>query len=101
MSAACLPLSVIVVGSGTAGLTCALALAKSGHKVKLLERNNALRISGGSYRLNSNAMRLLEALGLRPELEKCSRISPGIRMRRYDSGEPLYRFETDGGTSYV
>lgn len=92
------PLSIIVVGSGTAGLCCTVALAKKGHKVTCIERSPSLRISGGAYRLGQNAMQVLRSLGVLEELEKseCQK-SSGFRTRRYQTGEVLYTVAVDSG----
>lgn len=43
-------LSVAVVGAGVAGLSCAYALAKRGHKVKIFDKNQPLSGASGNIR---------------------------------------------------
>lgn len=90
------PLSILIIGSGTSGLTAAVCLSRDGHKVTLIERSLALRLTGGSYRLTSNATRLLNSLGIQSQLEKVARIAPGVRMRRWDTGEIISSNEDEG-----
>ena len=94
------PLSIIVVGSGTTGLCCTVALAKKGHKVTCIESGPALRLSGGAYRLGQNSIKVLRSLGVLEELEKSEcRKSPGFRTRRYKDGEVLYTLTVDTGAN--
>lgn len=57
-------LHVGVVGGGIAGLTCALALSKRGHKITLHERAPALEEVGAGIQLSPNAVKPLVDLGL-------------------------------------
>ena len=57
-------LNVGIVGGGIAGLTCALALSREGHKVTLHERAPVLEEVGAGIQLSPNAMKLLIDLGL-------------------------------------
>lgn len=59
---------IAIAGAGIGGLTAALALAKAGFGVTLLERNAELAEVGAGIQLSPNAYRVLEALGLAPPL---------------------------------
>ena len=50
---------VIVVGAGIAGLTCALALARSGRPVTLIEKRTHLEEVGAGLQLSPNARHIL------------------------------------------
>ncbi len=52
-----------VVGGGFAGLASACALAQRGWKVRLHERDAALRTTGAGIYIYENGLRVLEALG--------------------------------------
>lgn len=54
---------VIVIGSGIAGLSAALALQKVGVTVSLFERAPELREVGAGISLWANALRALDVLG--------------------------------------
>jgi salicylate hydroxylase len=55
---------VIVVGAGIGGLTAALALARSGFRVIVLEQTERLQETGAGIQLSPNAARVLIDLGL-------------------------------------
>lgn len=56
--------AVLVVGGGIGGLSAALALARSGHRVTVLERSTELREFGAGIQLGPNAFHALESLGI-------------------------------------
>ncbi|KAK5701678.1 hypothetical protein LTR97_004496 [Elasticomyces elasticus] len=85
-----MPFSVIIVGTGIAGLGAATALAKKGHKVTVVEATSELRPIGGCIVLQANANRVLHSLGVYESLIPfCSPIPHGPSTRRYDTGEFL------------
>jgi salicylate hydroxylase len=59
---------VVVVGAGIAGLATALALARVGHPVRVLERDAEPGETGFGLQLAPNATRVLRAWGLLDEL---------------------------------
>ena len=68
---------VIVAGAGIAGLTAALAMARAGLRVTVLEQAAKLEETGAGIQLSPNATRILIALGLRERLQP-----PSSRRRR-------------------
>lgn len=74
------PRSIIVAGAGIGGLTAALALARAGFQVTVLERASALQEVGAGVQLSPNATRLLIDLGAGPALEKRVFAPDGIRI---------------------
>ena len=60
---------VIVAGAGIAGLTAALALARVGLRVTVLEQAAKLEEAGAGLQLSPNASRVLIGLGLRERLD--------------------------------
>jgi salicylate hydroxylase len=56
--------AIAVAGGGIAGLTAALALAKSGHSIRVFERAKSLEDIGAGLQLSPNAYQILNALGL-------------------------------------
>ncbi|GAA3451225.1 FAD-dependent oxidoreductase [Dactylosporangium matsuzakiense] len=76
--------SAVVVGAGIGGLAAAGALARSGWKVTLLERDDRLRPGRAALVLWPNGVRALRALGLAGGLEGISTPVPAAGIRRPD-----------------
>ena len=60
---------VIIAGAGIGGLTAALALARAGLRVTVLDQAPRLEDVGAGIQLSPNASRILIELGLRDRLE--------------------------------
>ncbi len=71
---------VRIVGAGIGGLTAALALARRGAEVAILEKAAGLREVGAGIQISPNAGRVLSALGLDAALEAIAPRSHGLRM---------------------
>lgn len=71
----------VIVGAGIAGLTAAIALARRGANVTVLERAPTIREAGAGLQLSPNAMRVLARLGLREAIEPVSLRSHAVRLR--------------------
>lgn len=64
-----------IAGSGTAGLTAAITLARLGHRVTLFERSPEPRALGAGILLQPSGIRVLDALGLRGQVSaRASRV---------------------------
>lgn len=64
-----------IVGSGTAGLTAAITLARLGHRVTLFERFSEPRALGAGILLQPSGTRVLDALGLMDQVSaRASRV---------------------------
>ena len=61
-----MPLKVIIVGAGIAGLSAAIALRRSGHQVHLYERSSMNNEVGAAINVPPNAIRFLTSWGLDP-----------------------------------
>jgi salicylate hydroxylase len=59
-----LPRRAIIAGAGIAGLTTAIALSRTGFKVRLYERTNKLEEYGAGLQLTPNATRILSRFGI-------------------------------------
>lgn len=57
-------LDVVVVGGGIGGLTAAIALRQTGHRVRVIDQVQELRPAGAGISLWSNGVKVLDALGL-------------------------------------
>ena len=82
---------VIVAGAGIAGLTAALALARAGLRVTVLEQAAKLEETGAGLQLSPNATRVLIGLGLRERLEPVVMAPQAIRVMAGGSGRAILR----------
>src|SRR4051794_31263656 len=62
------PRTVVIAGAGIGGLTAALAIARQGFQVRVLEAAERLEEIGAGIQLSPNASRILITLGLRDRL---------------------------------
>ena len=81
------PASAIIVGGGIGGMTTALALARTGWRVRLYERAPAFSEIGAGIMLTPNATRVLGYLGLAAALDECAMRPPASIYRRFDDAE--------------
>ena len=81
---------VLIAGAGLGGLTAALCLRDAGHEVTVFESARALGEVGAGIQVGGNAVRVLDSLGLRGELEAVSVRPEGVQFRLFDTGEVLH-----------
>src|SRR2546423_11855500 len=74
--------SAVVVGAGIGGLAIAGALARTGWRVTLLERNDRLRGDAAALMIWPNGIRALHALGLGGGLGAIATPAPSRGIRR-------------------
>jgi salicylate hydroxylase len=85
------PRRILIAGAGIGGLTAALALARAGFAVTVLEAAPQLEEVGAGLQLSPNASRILLALGLGPALA-AHVVSPDtLRIRNGRSGREIVR----------
>jgi salicylate hydroxylase len=85
------PRKIVVAGAGIGGLTTALALARNGFRVVVLEQAARLEETGAGIQLSPNAARVLIDLGLGESLRPHT-ISPNaLRVLNAASGREIAR----------
>ncbi|MDH4572077.1 FAD-dependent urate hydroxylase HpxO [Salinicola acroporae] len=84
-------LNVLVIGAGMGGLTAALALQQSGHRVEVVDRVSELRPVGAAISVWSNGVKVLKALGVGDAIEQASGRMDTMAYHGKD-GAPLTRF---------
>ena len=100
-------MKILIAGAGIGGLTAGLCLQAKGHDVHLFEGASALGEIGAGLQLGANAVRVLDALGLREALEAVAVKPEAVHYRRFDTGEVLQTtalgksYEALYGTPYL
>src|SRR5258708_31977307 len=83
--------TVVIAGAGIGGLTAALAIARHGYRVVLLEQAERLEATGAGIQLSPNASRVLIALGLRERLAACVCAPEELTVANARTGRVLAR----------
>ena len=82
-----MPLHILIVGAGLAGLATAIGFARHGHHVTVLERKpRHAEKSGSGILLGPNAIRVFEAWGLKDTFEPVAHVNGVTNLRRFDTG---------------
>ncbi|RGP72626.1 salicylate hydroxylase [Fusarium longipes] len=97
---------IVIVGAGLGGLATAVALARHGHEVTVLEQTSVLGEVGAGIQIPPNSSRLLLKWGLGPYLKRYAVKPEGMTFRRWQNGNPIGHtslcpeFETRYGAPY-
>ncbi|MBM3529856.1 MAG: FAD-binding protein [Alphaproteobacteria bacterium] len=89
--------NIIVAGAGIGGLTAALALARCGFRVTLIERAGQIEEAGAGIQLSPNATRVLISLGLADRLRRTA-VTPQAVVVNTASGGRLARIPLGNAT---
>jgi salicylate hydroxylase len=94
-----MPLSVLIVGAGMAGLAAAIGFVRHGHHVTVVERKSELAEETGSgILLGPNAMRVIEAWGLKDTFEEVAHINGETNLRRFQTGQVVKNIQKPKGS---
>ena len=80
---------IVIVGAGIGGLTAAIALARTGHDVVVLERAASVSPLGAGLQVSANARRVLVDLGLGDEFSSVATEPSRIVVRRWQDDAVL------------
>lgn len=80
---------IVIIGSGLAGLTVAIALAKAGHEVEVLESVSKITYIGAGIQVSLIPSRILLYLGVDKYIEKYCTNPVDLRMMRWQNGKIL------------
>jgi salicylate hydroxylase len=84
-------MDILIIGAGLGGLAAAAVLQQQGHHVRVVEQAAQLGEVGAGIQMSANAMKVLDRIGLRAELEPVAVRPLAFEFRRFDSGEHLHR----------
>jgi salicylate hydroxylase len=79
-------MKIVVAGAGIGGLAAALALARTGHDVEVIERAPALADIGAGIQISPNAVKALRALGIGARIEAAASHPQFLQLRLGRSG---------------
>lgn len=91
------PLPVLVAGGGIGGLAAALALARAGIAVQVLERAREFGEIGAGIQLGPNAFRAFDALGIGDTARAMAIHIDSLRLMDALSAEEICRIELGAG----
>lgn len=85
--------SYVIAGAGIAGMTLALALAKFGATVVVLERSPTIQEFGAGLQISPNARRVLDRLGLSDAIDQVSLEPEALDVYAQGGQHPLVSME--------
>jgi salicylate hydroxylase len=85
------PLNVLIVGAGIGGLTHALCMSRAGHRVTILEANPSVEFLGAGIQISPNATKVLQSIGLGPELARVATVPEYASFRHWRTGACIHQ----------
>ena len=87
---------ITVLGAGIAGLASALALARHGARVTVLEQADAIREVGAGLQISPNGGRVLMALGLADQIKAAAMRAAAVELRDGRDASLVLRLDLAG-----
>ena len=84
-------MKINILGGGVAGLASAIFLSKQGHAVTIIERNNYTNELGAGIQITPNAIRVLDALGIRNDFIDLAEQPTSLSIRRAENSALLQK----------
>ena len=84
-------MKINILGGGIAGLASAIFLSRQGHEVTIVERNDYINELGAGIQITPNALRVLDALGIRNDLVNLAEQSTSLSIRRAENSALLQK----------
>ena len=88
---------LLIVGAGTAGLACALALSRAGFRSVLCEKAERIEPVGAGLQLSANALSVLERLGVLPAIRETAFAARTVALRNGATDRLLARVPVESG----
>ena len=85
------PLNVLIVGAGIGGLTHALCMSRAGHRGTILEANPSVEFLGAGIQISPNATKVLQSIGLGPELARVATVPEYASFRHWRTGACIHQ----------
>ena len=89
-----MPARILIAGGGIGGLAAAVALARGGQNVELLEQAAAFSEVGAGIQLGPNVTRRMKALGVLEAARQLAARPPSVAVRDAQDGALLARMTT-------
>ncbi len=83
---------ITVIGAGVGGLAIALACARQGAMVTILEQAHTFDNIGAGLQISPNGWRVLSALGLATDISQRGQRAAKIRLRDFRNGANVFEF---------
>ena len=84
-------MKINILGGGIAGLATSIFLSKQGHEVTIVERNDYINELGAGIQITPNAIRVLDALGIRNDFINLAEQSTSLSIRRAENSALLQK----------
>ncbi len=86
--------TALVIGGGIGGLAAALALARRGLSVTLVEQTPEISEVGAGLQISPNGLAVLRALGVEPALDACGAVqAEAVVLQDYAGGKQVARLD--------
>lgn len=86
-----------ILGGGIAGLAAAIALARQGHSVEILEKTARFESFGAAIQLGPNAVRALQKIGAWDAVQPATYAPPALHFRNGTSGKLIKEVKLGAG----